>query len=88
MTDIIERLKDWEEYDEGRINEMREEAAEKIKMLRGHNKSLQYDFEQIHDEYKRLDRAMKIAAGLISTMEGHSHKHPQDVYKWLVKEAS
>ena len=82
MSDIIERLMVCAKYDPDQAD-----AIEEIQQLRGHNKSLQYDFEQIHDEYKRLERALKIAAGLISTMEGHSHKHPQDVYKWLVKEA-
>ena len=83
MVDIIERLMVCAKYDPDQAD-----AIEEIQQLRGHNRSLQYDFEQVVEERMRLERALKIAAGLISTMEGHSHKHPQDVYKWLVKEAS
>lgn len=34
MTDIVERLRDWAEYDEGKINDARECAADEIERLR------------------------------------------------------
>lgn len=38
--DIVERLKDWSEYDEGKINDTREEAADEITKLRAENERL------------------------------------------------
>ena len=32
--DIVERLRDWSEHDEGKINDAREEAADEIERLR------------------------------------------------------
>jgi hypothetical protein len=34
MTDIVERLRDWSEWDEGKINDVREVAADEIERLR------------------------------------------------------
>lgn len=34
MTDIVERLLDWDEHDEGKINDARQEAANEIERLR------------------------------------------------------
>ena len=34
MTDIVGRLRDWSEFDEGKINDAREEAAAEIERLR------------------------------------------------------
>ena len=31
--DLVKRLRDWSEYDEGKINDDREEAADRIKKL-------------------------------------------------------
>ena len=34
MTDdLVKRLRDWSEYDEGKINDAREEAADRIEQL-------------------------------------------------------
>ena len=33
MTDLVKRLRDWSEYDEGKINDAREEAADRIERL-------------------------------------------------------
>lgn len=40
MTDIVVRLRDWEEYDEGKINDARVEAADEITRLRAENEKL------------------------------------------------
>lgn len=33
MDDLVKRLRDWSEYDEGKINDAREEAADRIEAL-------------------------------------------------------
>ena len=40
MRDIVERLRDWEEYDEGKIGDARAEAADLITALRAENERL------------------------------------------------
>jgi len=32
-NDLVKRLRDWSEYDEGKINDAREEAADRIEQL-------------------------------------------------------
>jgi Na+/phosphate symporter len=45
MTDIVERLRDWSEYDEGKINDARDEAADEIERLREALRELIDDYE-------------------------------------------
>jgi hypothetical protein len=41
MTDdLVKRLRDWSEYDEGKINDTREEAADRIEALEAENTRL------------------------------------------------
>lgn len=40
MSDIVERLLDWSEHDEGKINDTREEAAAEITRLTAENERL------------------------------------------------
>ena len=35
---------------------------------------------------RELETSLRIAAGLISTMKCHEHKHPGVIYQWLLKE--
>ena len=34
---------------------------------------------------EELERALRVAAGYISTKEGHNDQHPQDVYDWIIQ---
>ena len=36
---------------------------------------------------EELESALRVAAGYISTKEGHTDQHPQDVYDWIVSVA-
>jgi hypothetical protein len=49
MSDIVDTLLDWSEYDEGKINDAREKAANEIKRLRAENKQLRAALEEIRD---------------------------------------
>jgi hypothetical protein len=49
-NDLVKRLLDWSEYDEGKINDTREEAADRI--------------EQLQTEVKRLEQQLKMARRL------------------------
>jgi hypothetical protein len=33
------------------------------------------------------EKALRIAAGLISTMDEHKHKHPEEVLEWVKRAA-
>jgi len=35
----------------------------------------------------RYEAALRVAAGYISTKEGHTDQHPQDVYDWIIRAA-
>ena len=36
---------------------------------------------------ERLDKALRIAAGVVSTLPGWSDKHPQEAYDWIVAQS-
>ena len=45
MTDdLLKRLVDWDEYDEGKLNDMREEAKDRIEKLTERNQELALDY--------------------------------------------
>lgn len=53
-----------------------------------------YDKMQLWDaadkqqaEIEKLKKALRLAAGIISTYPPHTDKHPQDVYDWIIHEA-
>jgi len=46
------------------------------------------EVEGLDEEISDLKRALRIAAGLISTMNGYSDRHPEHVYDWLLEEGS
>lgn len=46
------------------------------------------EIEGLDEEIRDLKRALKVAAGLISTMNGYTDAHPQEVYNWLLVEGS
>ena len=39
------------------------------------------------DKIERLQAALRCAAGYISTTDGYTDRHPQDVYDWLIRAA-
>lgn len=39
------------------------------------------------DCIEKLQVALMVAAGYISTKEGHTDQHPQDVYDWIFRAA-
>ena len=39
------------------------------------------------DRIEALEATLRVAAGYISTKEGHTDQHPQDVYDWIVRAA-
>ena len=39
------------------------------------------------ERIEQLEAALRVAAGYISTKEGHTDQHPQDVYDWIVSAA-
>ena len=39
------------------------------------------------DEIERLQRALRFAAGIISTYPPHVDQHPEEVYNWIIKES-
>ena len=43
-------------------------------------------FEQ-HEYIERLEAALRVAAGYISTKESHTDQHLQDVYDWIISAA-
>jgi hypothetical protein len=44
-------------------------------------------FAEAADRIETLEAALRVAAGYISTKEGHTDQHPQDVYDWIVRAA-
>lgn len=38
-------------------------------------------------QLERTEKALRFAAGIISTYPPHNDQHPLDVYEWLLKEA-
>lgn len=42
------------------------------------------ELEDAQDRIEALEKTLRIAAGYISTKEGHTHQHPQEVYEWLI----
>ena len=42
---------------------------------------------EVRERNKELEAALRVAAGYISTKEGHTDQHPQDVYDWIVSAA-
>lgn len=41
---------------------------------------------QTFKQMERLDKALRFAAGLISTYPPYDNSHPQDVYDWILRE--
>lgn len=76
MTDIVERLRICAKYDPDQA-----EAADLIEQFR-------VDLNEYELDLNRFQRALRIAAGLISTMNGYSDRHPEHVYDWLLEEGS
>lgn len=65
---------------------------ELVNRLRTQNSMLgYYDAPNIQkeaaDRIEALEAALRVAAGYISTKEGHTDQHPQDVYDWIVPAA-
>ena len=47
-----------------------------------------YEFtKEAADRIEALEAALRVAAGYISTKEGHTDQHPQDVYDWIIRAA-
>lgn len=53
-----------------------------------------YDKMQLWDaadrqqtKIEKLEKALRFAAGIISTYPPHVDQHPQDVYDWIIKES-
>ena len=42
---------------------------------------------RLNNRIEKLEAALRVAAGYISTKEGHTDQHPQDVYDWIVSVA-
>ena len=42
---------------------------------------------QSSSRIEALEAALRVAAGYISTKEGHTDQHPQDVYDWIIRAA-
>jgi hypothetical protein len=63
MTDIVERLRDWSEWDEGKINDVREVAADEIERLRATLHYIANDYVELsHDKVQwQRDDHMKMA---------------------------
>jgi hypothetical protein len=38
-------------------------------------------------EILKLRKALRVAAGIISTYPPHVDQHPEDVYNWIIKES-
>lgn len=89
MIDIVERLCENNQCisDVGCNDGLMHEAAKDIGRLRSHVKSLEYDVSGQYMEIKRLQQALKTAAGLISTMNGYTKQHPHAIYKDLLSQA-
>lgn len=45
------------------------------------------DVYAVREYIDTLEAALRVAAGYISTKEGHTDQHPQDVYDWIVSAA-
>ena len=45
------------------------------------------ELEDAQDRIEKLEKALRVAAGYISTFPPHTDQHPQDVYDWILKEA-
>jgi hypothetical protein len=55
MSDIVDTLLDWSEYDEGKINDAREKAANEIKRLRAENERLRAGLRDAYEVYAGSD---------------------------------
>ena len=58
-----------------------------VKRLRMDIEPSEGDMEAAADRIEALEAALRVAAGYISTKEGHTDQHPQDVYDWIVRAA-
>ncbi len=56
MSDIVDTLLDWSEYDEGKINDAREKAANEIKRLRAENERLRAALEPFAKSANAFDQ--------------------------------
>jgi hypothetical protein len=55
MSDIVDTLLDWSEYDEGKINDAREKAANEIKRLRAENERLRAGLRNAYEVHAGSD---------------------------------
>lgn len=82
MSDILNRLRDTT----GIHEDLLYEAADEIGRLRDHVMSLKYDVSGQYAEIKRLQQALQIASGIISTTDGYTKQHPHAIYKDLLSQ--
>ena len=81
MSDIVERLLDWSEHDEGKINDTRDEAAAEIARLRAEVEKVGRDYNTVHDahdywvrESERLRVEVKKMRADIAYADKHASK--------------
>jgi hypothetical protein len=73
---LLADLKEWaESYDAVEI------GADGVLYMAIHH------IEKLIERNKQLEAALRVAAGYISTKEGHTDQHPEDVYDWIVSAA-
>jgi len=66
------------------VKRLRESAEEWDDCKEAHNA---FQDREAADRIEELERALRVAAGYISTKEGHADQHAQDVYDWIVRAA-
>ena len=60
MTDdLVNRLRDWSEYDEGKINDAREEAADKIEQLQKQTTLYFHAFNKAMSRIEELETVLR-----------------------------
>lgn len=88
--DLLERLVDWDEYDEGKLNDMREEAKARIEALTAERDGL---LRCVTDNHVALCRAEKaeaerdrltaIGTEMAASIEGNYYL-PGVVRRWFI----
>lgn len=82
MSDIVERLLDWSEHDEGKINDTRDEAAAEIARLRAEVEKVGRDYNTVHDahdDWVRESERLRVEVKKMRADIAYADKHASKV---------
>jgi hypothetical protein len=64
-----------------------ERLETEVRMTATYDRLMQKLADDQAQRIEQLEAALRVAAGYISTKEGHTDQHPQDVYDWIFRAA-